>query len=68
MNKNCEIAILYGKKKIVIFPPVLIRKRIRRKWLPDKFKYWVNLEYVKLGPYVDLKFAEEVLAIMNVYK
>lgn len=48
----------FGHIELEIKRPILIRKRIRRKYLLDKFIYYIIYEYCKMGPYTDITDAE----------
>ena len=55
--------ILFGTKELIIKPLVILKVVINRKFWFDKIEYWIEWEYVRLGPYKSYSEASDMLAM-----
>lgn len=46
-----NITILYGRKEIILKPPLIKKVIIKRKWWFNKIEYYVEWEYATWGPF-----------------
>jgi hypothetical protein len=59
------IQILYGDMELVIKPPCIVERLIKRRFWFDKIEYWIELEFVSMGPFSNYNEAQSHLFMMD---